>query len=360
MWHRFYQRELRRVQPRLVELTEADDAHTVETPEEAALLAEVARTAQLALSALPERERRALVLRALGLPHRDVAASLGVSPLRARKLADAGRREFGVRVAAGEQGEPCAATASCLRAIAAGWHISAHRRARLDAHLYACPACRGTLAALRREGALAAGPLVIAAPGWWQQLLASVLNRGEIPVSGGAVGGGAALVGKLAAGCVTVCLIGGGVAVVAEQTGGHGQARGPTTARAPAVTRPSTTTIAGGVAEAAVQQRVKAAAAQQRAKAAAEAAAHRAQAKARRAASQAARAARKARQAAGQAAAARAKAETAAAAGRQAAATGQQAAAAGQQAAQAGAAAGQQAAQKVQRALSGALGGYGG
>ena len=165
----------------LVELTEADDAHTVETPEEAALRAEAARAVQLALSSLPERERRALVLRALGLPHRDVAASLGVSPLRARKLADAGRREFGVRVAAGEQGEPCASTASCLRAIAAGWHISAHRRARLDAHLYACPACRGTLAALRREGALATGPLVIAAPGWWQQVLASVhaRTRGE-------------------------------------------------------------------------------------------------------------------------------------------------------------------------------------
>jgi len=377
MWHRFYQRELRRVQPRLVELSEGDDAHTVETPEEAALRAEAARAVQLALSSLPERERRALVLRALGLPHRDVAASLGVSPLRARKLADAGRREFGVRVAAGEQGEPCTSTASCLRAIAAGWHISAHRRARLDAHLYACPACRGTLAALRREGALATGPLVIAAPGWWQQVLASAqealrgalgrggegaLTRGEIATGGGAVGGGAALVGKLAAGCATVCLIGGGVAVVAEQTGGHGQDRARTTARSPAAAPSSATTIAaagGGPAEMAADRRMKAAAAEQRAKAAAEDAARRVQAKARRAARQAARAARKAREAAGKAAAARTKAEAAAAVGQRAAASGQQAAATGQQAAQAGAAAGLQAAQKVQRVL-GALGGYGG
>jgi RNA polymerase sigma factor (sigma-70 family) len=378
MWHRFYQRELRRVQPRLVELSEGDDAHTVETPEEAALRSEAARAVQLALSSLPERERRALVLRALGLPHRDVAASLGVSPLRARKLADAGRREFGARVAAGEQGEPCASSASCLRAIAAGWHISAHRRARLDAHLYACPACRGTLAALRREGALATGPLVIAAPGWWQQVLASVheafrgalgrggegaLTRGEIATGGGAVGGGTALVGKLAAGCATVCLIGGGVAVVAEQTVGHGQDRTRTTARSPAGPPSSATTIAavsGVPAEVAAERRMKAAAAEQRAKAAAQDAAHRAQVKARHAARQAARAARKARQAAGTAAAARTKAEAAAAVGQRAAATGQQAAASGQQAAQAGAAAGQQAAQKAQRALSGALGGYGG
>jgi hypothetical protein len=67
-----------------------------------ALHAEAARAAQHALSSLPERERRALVLRALGLPHRDVAASLGVSPLRARKLAAAARRELGARVAAGD------------------------------------------------------------------------------------------------------------------------------------------------------------------------------------------------------------------------------------------------------------------
>jgi RNA polymerase sigma factor (sigma-70 family) len=213
MWHRFYQRELRRIRPRLVELSEVDHAHTVETPEDAALRAEAARAAQLALSYLPERERRVLVLRALGLRHRDVAASLGVSPLRARKLADAARREFGARMAAGDDGEPCASTASCLRAIAAGWHINAPRRARLDAHLDACPACRGTLVELRREGALAIGPIVIAAPGWWQQVLASAhqvwqgalgrggdtaVTRGEVATGGGAVGGGAALVGKLA------------------------------------------------------------------------------------------------------------------------------------------------------------------
>ena len=367
MWHRFYQRELRRAQPRLVELSEGDDAHTVETPEEAALRAEAARAVQLALSSLPERERRALVLRALGLPHRDVAASLGVSTLRARKLADAGRRAVGVRVAAGEQGEPCASTASCLSAIVAGWHISPHRRARLDAHLDACPACRGTLVTLRREGALATGPLVIAAPGWWQQVLAGVLKRGEIASGGGAVGGGAALVGKLAAGCATVCLIGGGVAVVAEQTGGHRQDPARTTARAPVGSPSSATTAGGESAEVAAERRMKVAAAEQRARAAAQDTARRAQAKATRAAGQAARAARKARQAASAATAAAAKANAAAAVGRQAAASGQQAAASGQQAAasgqqaaQAGAAAGQQAAQKVQRALAGALGGYGG
>jgi RNA polymerase sigma factor (sigma-70 family) len=372
MWHRFYQRELRRIQPRLVELSEVDHAHTVETPEDAALRAEAARAAQLALSYLPERERRVLVLRALGLRHRDVAASLGVSPLRARKLADAARREFGARMAAGEDGEPCASTASCLRAIAAGWHINAPRRARLDAHLDACPACRGTLVELRREGALAIGPIVIAAPGWWQQVLASAhqvwqgalgrggdtaVTRGEVATGGGAVGGGAALVGKLAAGCATVCLVGGGVAVVAEQTGGDPRDPARPPARSTARAALSATTIAaprGMPAEVAAEQRAKVAAAEGRAKAAAaEDAARRAKVKARRAARTAARAARKAREAAGQAQAAGAKAEAAAA-------TGQQAAASGQKAAQAGAAAGQQAAEKAQRVLSEALGGYGG
>ena len=60
--------------------------------------------------------------------------------------------------------------------------------------------------------------------GCWRQVLAGVLKRDEIAAGGGAVGGGAALVGKLAAGCATVCLTGGGVAVAAEQTGGHEQA----------------------------------------------------------------------------------------------------------------------------------------
>ena len=108
-------------------------------------------------------QRRALVLRALGLPHRDVAASLGVSPLRARKLADAGRREFGVRVAAGEQGSPCAATASCLRRS---------RPAGTSAHTGALASMRISTPARRAAGrsrrcaarALAAGRLVIAAP----------------------------------------------------------------------------------------------------------------------------------------------------------------------------------------------------
>ena len=375
MWHRFYRRELRGAQPRLVELTEVDDAHTVQTPEEAALRAEAVRAAQHALSSLPERERSALVLRALGLPHRDVAASLGVSPLRARKLADAARRELGARVAAGG-GEPCASSASSLRAIAAGWKISAHRRAALDAHLDACLACRGTLVALRREGALAVGPIVIAAPGWWQQVLPSLhrtfqgaLGRGgeaaarggEIATGTGAVGGAAALVGKLAAGCAAVCLVGGGVAVVAEQTEGDRHDQPRATARPAAGTPARATTIAarsGTAAELMVERRAKAAANKQRAKtvvakAAAQTAARKARTAAGHAARQAARASRKADQAASKAAAAGAKTEAAAA-------TGQQAAASGQQAAQAGAAAGQQAAQKAQDALSGVLGGYGG
>jgi RNA polymerase sigma factor (sigma-70 family) len=376
MWHRFYRRELRSAQPRLVELSEVDDAHTVQTPEEAALRAEAARAAQHALNSLPERERRALVLRALGLPHRDVAASLGVSPLRARKLAAAASRELGARVAAGDGGEPCASSASSLRAMAAGWKISAHRRARLDAHLDACPACRGTLVALRREGALAIGPIVIAAPGWWQQVLASshrafqgalgrggeaAVRGGEIATGGGAVGGGAALVAKLAAGCAAVCLVGGGVAVVGEQTGGDRHDQPRATARSAGGTPLRATTIAaprGTPAELAAERRAKAAAHRQRmkaavAKAAAETAAHKARTAAGRAARQAARASRKADEAAAKAAAAQAKTEAAAAAG-------QQAAASGQQAAQAGAEAGQQAAQKAQSALSGALGGYGG
>ena len=131
-------------------------------PEDIAAGREALHAVQEALADLPERERAAVLLRSLGLGLDDVAASLGVSARRARKLSDSGHRRLAGELAAASAGERCAGVASTLRALSFGWEIAGRRRTRLERHLTGCPACRATVAALRREGRLSALPVALA------------------------------------------------------------------------------------------------------------------------------------------------------------------------------------------------------
>ena len=144
-----------------------------------------------ALAELPDRERTALLLRAEGFGNDDVAATLGVSRRIARKLAERGRARLTHELQAGDR---CASIASTLRAIGLGWPVRGDRRARLDQHLAHCVTCRATVAELRREGALAAGPAVLSGGGALARVLAVLAPAGT----------------KVAVGCVaaTVCVVG--------------------------------------------------------------------------------------------------------------------------------------------------------
>jgi DNA-directed RNA polymerase specialized sigma24 family protein len=225
MWHRFHRRELRPVRAPAAPL---DDrlASRDPAPEDVAAGRESLRAVQEALAGLPERERAAVLLRSLGLGLDDVAASLDVSARRARKLSDSGHRRLADAVAAASAGERCAAVASTLRALSFGWEIAGRRRTRLEHHLAGCPACRATVAALRREGRLSLLPVALAggsddrargAVEHAAQTLARVWDRapaGAEASAGTALGG--ALAVKVAAGCVAVGVAAGCVAVVAR------------------------------------------------------------------------------------------------------------------------------------------------
>ena len=223
MWHRFHRRELRPVRAPAAPL---DDrlAGGGPAPDEVAVARETLWTVQEALSDLPDRERAAVLLRSLGLGLDDVAASLGVSARRARKLSDSGHRRLARELEAASAGERCAGVASTLRALSLGWEIAGRRRTRLEGHLAACPACRATVAALRREGSLAAMPVVLAgtpAEGLVEraaQAAARVWERapaGSAEASAGVLGG--ALVTKVVAGCVAAGVVAGCVAIATDE-----------------------------------------------------------------------------------------------------------------------------------------------
>ena len=103
MWHRFHRRELR---PARAPAAPLDDrfASREPAPDEVAAGREALRAVHEALSELPERERTAVLLRSLGLGLDDVAASLGVSARRARKLSDAGHRRLAARLESASAG----------------------------------------------------------------------------------------------------------------------------------------------------------------------------------------------------------------------------------------------------------------
>ncbi len=249
MWHRFHRRELRPVRAPAAPL---DDrlASRDPAPEDFAAGRESLQAVQEALADLPERERTAVLLRSLGLGLDDVAASLGVSARRARKLSDSGHRRLADGVTAASAGERCAATASTLRALSFGWEIAGRRRTRLEHHLAGCPACRATVAALRREGRLSLLPVALAggsddrARGVVEhaaQTLARVWDRAPAAAeasAGTALGG--ALAVKVAAGCVAVGVAAGCVAVVARDE----PPRSPAPARA--VSAPARSVDAAG------------------------------------------------------------------------------------------------------------------
>jgi len=251
MWHRFHRRELRPVRAPAAPL---DDrlASRDPAPDEVAAGREALRAVQEALADLPERERAAVLLRSLGLGLDDVAASLGVSARRARKLSDSGHRRLAGALVAASAGERCTAVSSTLRALSLGWEIAGSRRTRLERHIAACPACRATVAALRHEGRLAVLPIALAggsaegARGLAEhaaQTVARVLDRAGAESALGGTAAGGALATKLAAGCVAVGVAAGCVAVVARDEPGR-----PTPPPAQRATAPAQPVDAGHTA----------------------------------------------------------------------------------------------------------------
>ena len=188
MWHRFHRLELR---PARLESAPLEDAAGGAEPDAVVAQRETLAAVRDALAELPDRERTALLLRAEGFGNDDVAATLGVSRRIARKLAERGRARLTYELQAGDR---CASIASTLRAIGLGWPVRGDRRARLDQHLAHCVTCRATVAELRREGALAAGPAVLSGGGALARVLAVLAPAGT----------------KVAVGCVaaTVCVVG--------------------------------------------------------------------------------------------------------------------------------------------------------
>lgn len=136
--------------------------------ESAAELRDEMRTARRTLSALPEAEREAFVLREwIGLETGEVARALGVSAGDVDDLAARARRSLVLAVGGLEPAMGCAATRAALEAG------SLDRAGKV--HLLRCPVCRGVRRALRpREvalasfvpGAIVAERLAVALPGF--------------------------------------------------------------------------------------------------------------------------------------------------------------------------------------------------
>jgi len=336
MWHRFHRLELR---PARLESAPLEDAAGGAEPDAVVGRRETLAAVRDALAALPDRERTALLLRAEGFSNDDVAATLGVSRRIARKLAERGRARLTHELQAGDR---CASIASTLRAIGLGWPVRGDRRARLDQHLAHCVTCRATVAELRREGALAAGPAVLWSGGALARVLAVLAPAGT----------------KVAVGCVaaTVCVV--GVVELRPSEPARSRPAPPPVAAAPSLAGPDATDVAivktgwrDGVEREAERRRV------QRAEATAVKRARAAAKRARVAAEQARAAGERARAAGEQA---RAAGEQARTAGEQARTAGEQARTAGEQAADAGRAGadrGREAADRVRDALAGIGGG---
>ncbi len=337
MWHRFHRLELR---PARVESAPLEDAAGGAEPDAVVGQRETLAAVRDALAELPDRERTALLLRAEGFGNDDVAATLGVSRRIARKLAERGRARLTHELQAGDR---CASIASTLRAIGLGWPVRGDRRARLDEHLAHCVTCRATVAELRREGALAAGPAVLSGGGTLARVLAVLAPAGT----------------KVAVGCVaaTVCVVG----VVELRPSEPPRSRPAPVAKAPSQAGPDASDVA--IAKAGWRETVEREAQRaerrriQRAEATAVKRARAAAKRARVAAEQARAAGERARAAGEQA---RAAGEQARAAGEQARNAGEQARNAGEQAADAGRAGADRArdaADRVRDALAGIGGG---
>ena len=199
MWHRFHRQELRAARVETAPLGDDSPAGGAE-PDAVAEQRETLAAVRDALALLPDRERTALLLRAEGFGHDDIAATLGVSRRIARKLVERGRARLSEELQAGAR---CASIASTLRAIGLGWPVRGDRRARLEEHLAHCVTCRATVATLRREGALSAVPAVLAGAGPLARALeplARVFGRGGGEAAAAAVGT------KLAVGTVAACV----------------------------------------------------------------------------------------------------------------------------------------------------------
>ncbi|MFT4048869.1 MAG: RNA polymerase sigma factor [Solirubrobacterales bacterium] len=169
-----------------------------------------------AVSALPERQREALLMREMGgLSHESIATHLGTTVSAAKKLISRGRDGIGDAAAAGGYGG-----------------VTRRRLGRdlaLAAPIVPITATLGSLGVTAGIGGAAAGGAV---------------------VGGAAVGGGAIAGGKVAATAMTVLAIGGG-AVAVEHKSNSGD-RSVEAARPPAMTRgPAGSDVARGKGRAA-------------------------------------------------------------------------------------------------------------
>jgi RNA polymerase sigma factor (sigma-70 family) len=135
-----------------------DDArHVASVEERSERLDELGRAAE-ALQRLKPQEVTALWLKAEGLSYEEIAERQGWTYTKVNRCVTEGRRAFLRRYAGIEAGEECERWAPLLSAVADG---EATPRQLLEArpHLRNCPACRASLAAMRRGGRAVAGLL---------------------------------------------------------------------------------------------------------------------------------------------------------------------------------------------------------
>ena len=196
--------DLLRVRTPWLELDEqrqvADDARS---PEATLLLREQLRDLAADLATLPDRQRRAFLLREVAeLPYERVATLLRMRPDAARQAVAEARRALRELAEGREDG--CAA----VRALLVAGDGRSRRARRLRAHLRGCPDCRAWDAARRPPRRGLAGLL----PGAWLP---------KLLVTGGA--GGALTVGQLPTVAAVVAIAsGGGGAIGLVQATGRG------------------------------------------------------------------------------------------------------------------------------------------
>lgn len=211
------------------------------SPEERVLGLDEAGRAAEALRRLKEDERRAMLLRALGLSYHEIAAETGWTRTKVNRCLAEGRSALLRRVASIEAGDECRRWQPVLSAIADG---EASERDMLEArpHVRNCPACRATL----REYSAADRSLSLLLPVG----LAVTAARGAaladrlVPLTPAAdpavvTGGAGALVAAATKLAATAAVIGASITVSAPEPAPAGAAGTPAVTRTgmPAVTK---------------------------------------------------------------------------------------------------------------------------
>ena len=176
-----------------------DGRHLVTVEERGERFEEMTRAAE-ALKRLKPQEVTALVLKAQGLSYNEIAEREGWTYTKVNRCLTEGRRSFLERFAGIQSGAECDRWSPVLSAMADG-EAAARDVMEVRPHLRNCPACRATLAEMRRAPAAAAAVVPVGVVGGG--LLARL---GELFAAAGAT--------KVAAvGASAAAIAGGGVAV---------------------------------------------------------------------------------------------------------------------------------------------------